>query len=267
MIRVEGVTKSYGRGGTSVLAGIDFHLERGEFCGLIGPNGSGKSTLLALISGVDAPDRGTIRIDGKPVTRYSRRELARRLAVLLQDALPPVGFTVRQVIEMGRYPFQNWLGNDADPTADARLNAIMRRLNLLEMADRPIDRLSGGQRQRVALAKMMAQDPEILLLDEPTTFLDIGYQVQLMDYVRQWQREQQLTVIAVLHDLNLAAQYCDRLIVLHEGKIEADGKPAEVVTEERIARVYGTTPIVLPHPENQAPQVLLCSGDTAQTKT
>lgn len=256
MIHVDGVAKTYGR--LQVLQGVDFHIRPGEFCGLIGPNGSGKSTLLHLLSGVEEANSGDIQVDGRPVRRYHRKELAKLLAVLQQEALPPVGFTVRQVIEMGRYPYQNWLGEDMDADADVRLGNIIRRLDLEELADRPIDHLSGGQRQRVALAKVMAQEPRLLLLDEPTTYLDIGYQVQLMDYIREWQREMQLTVIAVLHDLNLASQYCDRLIVLHGGVIAADGPPGEVMNEKLIARVYGTEPVILPHPVNQAPQVLLC---------
>jgi iron complex transport system ATP-binding protein len=173
--------------------------------------------------------------------------------------LPPVGFTVREVIEMGRYPFQNWLGEDS-PDAEQLVESIIARLDLLPLMDRAIELLSGGERQRVALGMVMAQQPRLLLLDEPTTFLDIGYQIQMMDYIRGWQQESGLTVVAVMHDLNLAAQYCSRLLVVHEGILAAIGTPQDIMTSELIDKVYGTEPIVLGHPVNGAPQILLQPG-------
>ncbi|SEF89526.1 heme ABC transporter ATP-binding protein [Paenibacillus sp. UNC499MF] len=258
IIEVQGAGKSFG--GTRVLKDIRFEVKPGEFFGIIGPNGSGKSTLLRLVSGVDPLTEGRILLQGKEVAGYSRKELARWLAVLQQDALPPLGFTVREVVEMGRFPFQNWLGEDREDAA-ALVDRIMRRLDLEALADRTVENLSGGQKQRVALAKVMAQEPRLLLLDEPTTYLDIGYQMQLMDYVRQWQREEGLTVVAVLHDLNLAALYCERLLVVHEGEGVSIGTPEEIMRSELIRDVYGTEPIVLEHPEHGIPQILLRRGD------
>ncbi|MFS0837033.1 heme ABC transporter ATP-binding protein [Paenibacillus sp. 1P03SA] len=258
IIEVQGAGKSFG--GTRVLQDIRFEVRPGEFFGIIGPNGSGKSTLLRLVSGVDPLTEGRILLQGKEVAGYSRKELARWLAVLQQDALPPLGFTVREVVEMGRFPFQNWLGEDREDAA-ALVDRIMRRLDLEALADRTVENLSGGQKQRVALAKVMAQEPRLLLLDEPTTYLDIGYQMQLMDYVRQWQREEGLTVVAVLHDLNLAALYCERLLVVHEGEGVSIGTPEEIMRSELIRDVYGTEPIVLEHPEHGIPQILLRRGD------
>ncbi|CAH0121500.1 Ferric enterobactin transport ATP-binding protein FepC [Paenibacillus sp. CECT 9249] len=264
MIRVENVAKRYGE--TTVLRDICFSAARGEWLGIIGPNGSGKSTLLHLLSGVEAATSGTIEVMGKDVASYSRKELSRILAVLQQDALPPIGYTVREVMEMGRFPFQNWLGQDSRD-AEPLLSAITQRLNLDGIVHRTLDELSGGQRQRAALGKVMAQEPEVLLLDEPTTYLDIHYQIQFMDYVRSWQRECGLTVIAVLHDLNLAAQYCDRLLLLHEGKLLADGAPDEIIRKERIRQVFGVDPIVISHPLNRAPQILLQPEDGQQERT
>ena len=246
-----------------VLDGVGFHAARGEWFGVIGPNGSGKTTLLKLLSGLERPDAGEIIVAGRPVGSYRRKELARRMAVLQQDALPPVGFTVREVVEMGRFPYQGWLGSrredwrGKDADGERHVEAAMRAMGLAPLADRPVDRLSGGERQRVALAKLMAQQPEVLLLDEPTTFLDIGYQIQLMDVIRGWQREAGLTVVSVLHDLNLAAMYCDRLLLLHRGRVECVGPPAEVLTPERIGAVYGARAAVLPHPSTGVPQLLL----------
>lgn len=257
VIRIEGAAKSFRTG--MALQGVSFTVRRGECFGILGPNGSGKSTLLRIMSGVEAPSAGAVEIEGKPIAAYGRKALARRLAVLQQDALPPVGFTVREVVEMGRYPYQSWLGED-EPGAVELVDGVMKRLGLQPMAGRAVDKLSGGEKQRVALAKVMAQQPQLLLLDEPTTFLDIGYQLQMMDYIKSWQREAGLTVVAVLHDVNLAAQYCDRLLVMRQGQAVAEGKPELLVRSELIADVYGTEPIVLAHPDSGVPQILLRAG-------
>lgn len=257
IVDVQRLSKSFGD--DEALHDVGFTVRQGECYGILGPNGSGKSTLLRIVSGVDKADAGTALLRGKPAASYPRKALARWVAVLQQDALPPVGFTVREVVEMGRYPFQGWLGED-DPAAEALIDRIMERLGLHALAGRRVELLSGGERQRVALAKVMAQQPRLLLLDEPTTFLDIGYQVQMMDYIRTWQQEDGLTVVAVLHDLNLAAQYCSRLLLLSRGKVVAEGEPGDIVRGELIRDVYGTEPVVLPHPLNGAPQILLRPG-------
>jgi iron complex transport system ATP-binding protein len=257
MIAINKVCKSFDR--QLILKEVGFSVERGEMFGVIGPNGSGKSTLLKLLSGVEAADSGAVELDGRKVSSYARKELAQWVAVLQQDALPPIRFTVREVVEMGRFPFQNWLGDETEDQMQL-IEGIMEKLNLVHLAERTLENLSGGERQRVALAKVMAQQPKLLLLDEPTTFLDIGYQVQMMDAVRRWQAEEDLTVVAVLHDLNLAAQYCDRLLVLHEGTVAQVGTPQEVIRRELIADVYGTVPIITEHPVSGIPQIMLQPG-------
>lgn len=268
--------------GTPVLEQISCAIRPGEIYGIIGPNGSGKSTLLRAMSGVEHPASGSVRVEGRETAAYSRRELARMMAVLEQEALPPVGFTVREVVEMGRYPHQDWLGRErsrrrpvnngaaaaqggspgalAAEDAEELLESIMTRLGLTKLADRTLEQISGGERQRVALGKAMAQEPRLLLLDEPTTYLDIGFQIQMMDYIRQWNRESGLTVVAVLHDLNLAAQYCQRLLVLKNGKMVAEGEPWSILQEELITGVYGTRPAIVRHPATGAPQILLQPG-------
>jgi iron complex transport system ATP-binding protein len=257
VIRVQAVSKRYE--GTSVLEQVELSVKAGESFGIIGPNGSGKTTLLKLLSGLETPDSGIASMDGRPVTSYKRKELARWLAVLQQDALPPIGFSVQDVVSMGRYPFQNWLGEEQGDS-EALIDSVLECMSLTALADRPVDRLSGGERQRVALAKAMAQQPKVLLLDEPTTYLDIGYQIQLMDLIRGWQRSSELTVVAVLHDLNLAAMYCDRLLMLHNGKVICIGTPREVLTPARIESVYGAKAKVVPHPTSGVPQIMLESS-------
>lgn len=256
ILQAHGLCKTIGA--EQVLEDIALQVHYGECFGIIGPNGSGKSTLVKLLSGVDEASAGQIAFAGRPLAAYPKKQLARRIAVLQQEALPPIGFTVREVVEMGRYPYQNWLGEEAgDP--HTKIEEIMRELDLLDMADRPIEALSGGERQRVALAKVVAQQPELLMLDEPTTYLDIGYQQQMMQYIKKWQQDHGLTVLAVLHDLNLAALYCDRLMIIHDGRLVHTGKVEEILSEQIIKQVYGVSPTIVRHPVSGVPQVLLSS--------
>lgn len=255
MINIRGVAKSYGK--QSVLKDIKWNIRPGQFWGIIGPNGSGKTTLLNLISGVVKPDEGQILLDGKPLSAYGRKTLSRKLAVLQQDGLPPVAFPVRDVIGMGRFTFQDWRGREKGENAEKLLHEIMDKLELKELANRPLNVLSGGQRQRVALGKVMAQQPEIVLLDEPTTYLDIRYQMQFMELVASWQQEVGLTVIAVMHDLNLASLYCDRLLVLQEGTVAAVGTPSELLSPGLIDSIFEVKSHVIPHPDTGVPQLLM----------
>ncbi|MBH5316499.1 ABC transporter ATP-binding protein [Paenibacillus sp. GSMTC-2017] len=245
--------------GNPVLHHISLRFDEGRFYGIIGPNGVGKSTLLHILTGTDVPSTGNVLLDGKRLPDLPRKTLARQMAVLQQGGLPPVGFSVREVVGMGRYPYQNWLGGEVEddqPIIDEAL-AVM---GLIDLQSRKLHQLSGGERQRVALAKLMVQKPEILLLDEPTTYLDIGYQIGLLDTVRAWQQKQGLLVIAVLHDLNLAALYCDEIIALHEGTVAAVGTPEEVIVPEIIDHIYNTKTIMIKHPLTGVPQLILQPG-------
>ncbi|SFD70502.1 iron complex transport system ATP-binding protein [Paenibacillus catalpae] len=254
MISVQRLSKKVN--GRPVLDNVSFEMESGRIHGIIGPNGVGKSTLLQLLSGVMKPSSGEIGLDGVSMSNYPRKALARRLAVLQQGGLPPAGFTVRQVVEMGRFPYQNWFGDEREDHS-ALIDLALDSMGLSELSSRPLDQLSGGERQRVALAKVMVQEPEVILLDEPTTYLDIGYQVQLLDTVRQWQRDRGLTVVAVLHDLNLASLYCDQIIVLHQGGIASMGTPSDVLNASLIREVYQTEASIVAHPLTGTPQILL----------
>nr|WP_209018312.1 ABC transporter ATP-binding protein [Paenibacillus polymyxa] len=257
------MTRAYGE--FHALKNISWSVDEGTWWGIIGPNGSGKSTLLHLLSGVDQPTSGNVHIYGKKVGSYSRKELSRLIAVLQQEGLPPVGYTVREVVEMGRFPHQDWLGREKGVDVEAIADRVLERLGLTTLADRALDRLSGGQRQRVALAKVMVQEPRILLLDEPTTYLDLRYQLEFMELLADWRQETGVTIIAVLHDLNLTAQFCEDLLVLKDGMVEGLGASSKLLTEDRIRRVYGVEPVMLPHPDSGVPQLLLrrSASDTA----
>ncbi|WP_138494167.1 ABC transporter ATP-binding protein [Paenibacillus pinistramenti] len=254
MIELQGVTKSFA--GDPVLEGLNWQVHPGEFWGIIGPNGSGKSTLLQLIAGAEKPDNGEIRLWNRPAASYSRKALSRKLAVLQQDGLPPVSFPVREVVEMGRFPYLDWLGRDQTAGADLLVDRIMDRLDLTPLAARPLSELSGGQRQRAALGKVMAQEPELVLLDEPTTYLDIHYQIQFMELLSEWKKQSAITVLAAIHDINLAALYCDQLLVIKQGKVIAAGRTSEVLSTTLLREVFDVDSVLVHPPGSDTPQFL-----------
>jgi iron complex transport system ATP-binding protein len=228
----------HGREPLAVLRGVDLAVAPGELVALLGANGSGKTTLLRLVSGALQPDRGWVQVAGRPVREWSRDGLARRVAVLPQQLDLPDGFRAAELVEMGRAPHARRLfGSTAE---DER--AIQRALadaDALDLADRYPHQLSGGERQRVLVAMALAQEPELLLLDEPTLHMDLAHQVTLLRAMRRLRAERNLTVLAVLHDLNLAAAFAPRVVVLHEGRVAADGPPGAVLTPDLVARVFG----------------------------
>lgn len=254
LIEVDGVGKRYGQ--HQALNGVSWQIAEGDWWGVVGPNGSGKSTLLQLLAGTESVSAGSIRLHDRHIASYSRKDLSRMIAVLQQDGLPAISYPVRDVVEMGRYPYQNWLGRDSGD-GEKIVDRVLEELGLSELADRPLDALSGGQRQRVALAKVMAQEPSILLLDEPTTFLDIRYQLQFMELLSTWRQRNPITIVAVLHDLNLAAQFCDHILALKEGESAGSGTPHALMTEEHIREIFQVNPAMVKHPDHGIPQLLL----------
>ncbi len=226
MIKVHDVWFSYEE--ASVFEGLSIEIEKGEFLGVVGPNGSGKSTLLKLVSGSLKPQRGSVLLEGHEVSFLSRKEVAQRIAVVPQEYHLEFDFTVEEVVEMGRY------------VRGGKGEHILEELNLMPLARRSFLTLSGGEKQRVVLAQALAQEPSILLLDEPASHLDISYQLELFDLLSRLNRDG-LTLICVLHDLNLALSYCKRLILLSEGSIFAAGRAEEVLTPENLGHVYGVS--------------------------
>jgi iron complex transport system ATP-binding protein len=246
----------YGIQQKRILDRISFHVITGETLGIIGPNGSGKSTLLKLLSRLYSPDEGKIMLQGKPLSFYSGRKLARKVAVVTQEGISPLPITVQEAVEMGRYPYHSfWTKESIEDSLI--VERVLEQTRLLELKEKPLDELSGGERQRVAIACSFSQEPELLLLDEPTTFLDIGYQLAILNMVKSWQQETKGTAIMVLHDLNLAAQYCDRLLLMEKGKMIHIGHVEEIIESELLSGVYGTRPIVINHPNLGIPQILL----------
>jgi len=228
----------FGYGDRAVVRDLDLQLEKGKCYGILGPNGSGKTTLLDLLCGLLVPKAGKVELCGQPLSGWQPRPLARKVALVPQDFVVRFGFSVREVVEMGRHPH---LGRFATLTAQdhALVDAVMEELGIAAFADRPVTRLSGGEKQRVAVARALAQDPEVLLLDEATSNLDIFHSLSILGTIRSRVREQGLTVIAALHDLNLAGFFCDQLIFLRQGRLLHQGTVDEVLQSEVIQEVYG----------------------------
>jgi iron complex transport system ATP-binding protein len=257
-IEMQNVALGYGH--TVVLRDLSFRVRQGEMVGLIGPNGCGKSTIIRALSRIIPPHSGKILLDGKNVTRISRLELARLLGVVPQLPVLPSAFTAFEIVLMGRNPHLGLFQYEG-PKELAIAWQAMEKTSTQPLAERRIGELSGGEIQCLLIARVLAQETEVILLDEPTANLDIGRQIETLDLIKNLCRQDNLAILAALHDLNLAVQYCDRLILINNGRIHAEGTPKEVITAENIAEVYGTEHCVHTHPVNGLPCVLLNAGD------
>jgi cobalamin transport system ATP-binding protein len=226
-------------GGAQILDGIDATVEDGEWVGVIGPNGAGKTTLLRAVAGL-AQHRGTIALGGRAVSSLRRRELSRLVALVPQDPLMPREMTVGEYVLLGRTPYVPYLGTESRGDVEA-VGRALERLDLAGLADRRLGTMSGGERQRAVLARALAQETPILLLDEPTSALDVGRQQQVLEFVDRLRADRRLTVLSAMHDLTLAAQFAERLLLLDAGRVVAAGPPREVVTEARVAAHYGAS--------------------------
>ncbi len=255
-IRLDQVTFAY-PGGAPVLDQVSLDIKPGERLGLIGPNGSGKTTLLRLITGRLTPQQGRVMIGDSPVARIQSRARARRLSLVGQDEEVGFAFTARQVVLMGRAPHLRGLRFEG-PDDHARAEEAMALTGVAGLADRRLDQLSGGERKRVFIARALAQAAPIMLLDEPTNHLDLRHQRDILELLGRLNQDEGLTLIAAIHDLNLAARYYPRLVMLDRARVFADGEPAAVLTVDNLARVYGVEVVIDQHPRRpDTPRVTL----------
>lgn len=252
-IKLCGVCFSYGA--NEVLTDISFEVECGDFVGLVGPNGSGKSTLLKNMAGVLRPFRGEIYVNHTEIRRYRRLDLARMISMVGQDQHAGFNFLVEQVVETGRFPYRGKLAL----LTEAERQTVERAMHLTgchHLRGRDLFSLSGGERRRVFLARALAQETPLLLLDEPTVFLDIAYQFELLELLQELNAREKLTVVAVMHDLNLASRYCGKLFMLDRGKLFDHGSPAKVLTGDNLSQVYRTEFMVKSHPLGNFPLII-----------
>ena len=261
MIKLEAENLSLAYGHNVVIRDLTFQATPGEMLGLIGPNGSGKSTVIKAMSRVMPPYSGKILVDGRDIAKIPRAKLARLVGVVPQMPLLPSTFTAFEIVLMGRNPHLGLFQREsAGDMAIAWL--AMGRTGTQPLAERKVGELSGGEIQRLVIARVLAQQPKSILLDEPTSNLDINYQLEILDLIRGLCREDNLTVVITLHDLNLASQYCDRLILINRGQVHAQGMPAEVINAKNIEEVYGAEGCVYAHPVNGLPTILLQAGNS-----
>ena len=247
---------SYSFGENLVLKNVSFHVPRGDFFIIIGPNGSGKTTLMKIISGILKPQNGELKILNRSIDQYHRKALARTIAFVPQMNFVDFPFTVTEIVLMGRSPYLGMLGLEDDNDLEIAHQAIAFT-DLENLAHRKLDQLSGGEQQRVFIARAICQEPDIILLDEPTASLDLAYQVRIMDLMEQLKTEKSISVVMVSHDVNLAAMYADHLLLLHNGQVLCQGLPDEVITYQTLETAYGCTLLVDEGPLGKSPRVTL----------
>lgn len=263
----DGLTLAYED--TCIIQDLSLSIPHGQITTLVGPNGCGKSTLLRGLSRLLKPKRGSVLLAGQDIWNLPTKQLAKQLGILPQGPVAPEGLTVHELVAQGRYPHQNWLQQWS--REDERITReAMDITGIAEFADRAVDTLSGGQRQRAWIAMTLAQDSDLILLDEPTTFLDMSYQIEVLDLLHDLNAERGKTIVMVLHDLNHACRYADHLVAVRGGKVMAQGAPDEIVTEQLVCDVFGVACRIIPDPVTGTPLVVpvgKASRRTAPTLT
>ncbi|WP_328659582.1 ABC transporter ATP-binding protein [Nocardia salmonicida] len=250
---------------TTISDQLSVDIPDGKFTVIIGPNACGKSTLLRALARLLTPESGTVLLDDKPISSYPAKQVARQIGLLPQTSTAPDGIRVADLVARGRYPHQTLLRQWSKADEEAVASA-MAATGVTELSARMVDELSGGQRQRVWIAMVLAQDTPLILLDEPTTYLDIAYQIQLLDLCRSLNRESGRTVVAVLHDLNHAFRYADHLIAMRDGRVVATGAPADIVTAELVDEVFSLRCRIVDDPETGTPLVIPLAEDAAKVR-
>ncbi|MEG4804966.1 ABC transporter ATP-binding protein [Microcoleus sp. ARI1-B5] len=245
-LEIRNLTGGYGE--VAIAQNITLSLQSGEWLSLIGANGSGKSTFLKLISRILTPQQGLVLLDGKAIHAEPAAIVAQKLAILPQQQTVPEGLTVRQLVSLGRAPHQGWWQWQLSQEDAEKVDVAISQTGMERFVDRPVEQLSGGERQRAFLALSLAQNPQILLLDEPTTYLDICYQLQLLQLLKNLNQDYKLTIITVLHEINLAARYSSRIAMLNKGELFCVGTPAQVLNPENLAQTFGVEVVILETP-------------------
>jgi len=254
-LETKSLTLSYGN--EQIINNLSFKIPQREITVFVGSNGCGKSTLLRSIARLLKPQNGAVLLDGKEISKLPTKEVAKNLAILPQGPVAPEGLTVHQLVKQGRYPYQNWL-QQWSKEDEYMVNKALEDTKTQELADRPVDSLSGGQRQRVWIAMTLAQGTDVLLLDEPTTYLDMAHQVEILDLLFALNEREKRTIVMVLHDLNLASRYAHHMVAVHNKSIYAQGRPEEIINFEMVQSVFGMTceitvdplfgtPLCIPH--------------------
>jgi iron complex transport system ATP-binding protein len=238
--------------GAPIITGLDLNIPAEKITILVGPNGCGKSTLLKGLARLLKPQAGSVYLDGTSIFRLPTKEVAKQMGILPQGPVAPEGLTVRELVAQGRYPHQSWFQQWSKQDEQITQRALATT-NLVELGDRPLETLSGGQRQRAWIAMALAQDTPILLLDEPTTFLDMAHQIEVLDLLYELNQAEGRTIVMVLHDLNQACRYADHLIALRQGQVLAQGSPTEVVTFETVQQVFGLEAQIIQDPVTGTP--------------
>jgi len=238
-----------------VIDDVSLSLNQGEFLGIIGPNGAGKSTMLRLLSGILRPKNGTVELFGISISNQSHKTIARNISFVPQETHFALNFTVEEIVSMGRYPYQRPFHREDQEDRNAVGNAL-KVTNTTELRTRTINSLSSGERQLIVIARSLAQSPKILLLDEPTSHLDLYHQHTIMELLERLNKEG-IAIAVVHHDLNLASLYCQNLILIHRGKVYAEGAPNTLLNKRNLKEVYGTEVTIVHHPEKNVPQIFL----------
>ncbi|MFH1414568.1 MAG: ABC transporter ATP-binding protein [Elusimicrobiota bacterium] len=263
MLDIDKLTCGYGS--KVVLRDISFNVNSGEIIGIVGPNGSGKTTMLRAITAIINPVSGTIRIDGKDTSKTSIREMARRVAVVSQGVEDSY-MTVEEFVLMGRIPYYGRL-QFFETSRDEELAAkYMEMSGISKLKDHALKEISGGERQLAMIARALCQETKLILLDEPTAHLDISHQSAILDLIRELKKEHGITVVMVLHDLNLASEYCDRLVLINNGRVHSAGEPGEVLSYKNIEEVYKTVVVVKENPVSKKPHVFVVSKDSIKNE-
>ena len=253
--------------GTPILRNIDLAIPPGKITVLVGANGCGKSTLLRGLARLLKAKSGKVYLDGKDISQLKSKTVAQKLAILSQSPVAPEGLTVRNLVAMGRYPYQHWL-QQWSKEDEIKIEEALSITGTTEIAERLLNSLSGGQRQRAWIAMVLAQDTNILLLDEPTTYLDLAHQIELLDLLQQLHETKGKTIVMVLHDLNLACRYADYLVAVKQGKIYTMGSPKQVMTEDMVQEVFGLKCRIIPDPLVHTPMCIprLCRKKFKKTE-